>query len=247
MSTGFKPPEIEGRKAAPNETEIRAERQEVLEQVGQMDLVKPESADAVPHSRDIVQPPQEKIVEKAEAAVEDKWIDKGQAKLENAKKAISETKRRRKATGKDAAAGTPAPLLLDEIAEKLRHWDSRMDQFMKMQDDFKTFLAHQAPLQAQQIVPHTPTVLREDPGLRSNYTARPTRDDRRSIPLASPHTYSGPVEQPDHDAQHFKRKFQKAFEQVDYYNDGVRSRGATDPTQGQHYGTSQTPSNSYLF
>jgi hypothetical protein len=234
-------PIIEGVADPSREVEDRVEKQELLEQVAQMDMVRKVPTDEMREYSDIKkQESQETIIERASEINKRLITDKQRAALERARMAKAEKKRRMNAEGLDAAQGAPpANALVDErkwMEERFQAIEDRLHDLVKIR-------GHEAPLQPQHIVEHHPVTLQPPPQSAADpqtipvLPKREVPDTLEEVTLVTPQAVD--YRKDDLYArqdQAFKRKFKDVFSNLEFYTEDVNKRGKIDASMGQRPG-----------
>lgn len=242
-------PIIEGRTDEKNETEERVERQTLLQQAAEMDAPRQIPTDEMREYSDIEKPEsQEKLLETATEINKRVITDKQRATLERARKAKAEKKRRMESgnvgDNHNAAQGTPVP---DYLVDAIKSIQENQEKYFNRLEDLLKIQPYEGPLQAQeQIVSNTsrprlvtPPSTANDPQSRfllpssenpsppENSTLLQVSDSRRTVPKQESRMLQ--------ESDSFKRKFQKAFENNEYYTEEVNQRARQNPREmGQH-------------
>jgi hypothetical protein len=226
-------PIVEGRRDKPNDVEERVERQELLQQAAEMDAPRVLPTDELREYSDIEKKEsQDQILEKATEINKRVISDKQRATLERARQAKAEKKRRMESdnsgSNHNAAQGTPVP---DYLVDAIKTLQENQEKYFARMTDLLQLQAYEAPLQQQHIVktsvpqpvkpPNDPQSVQMMPKREMGELENPSLLQVRDMPRPS---------RMQDEANAFKRKFQKAFENNEYYTEEVTKRAHVNPT-----------------
>lgn len=232
-----KAPHIQGvRDKTSDDIDVKIEKETTLEQVSEMDLVKPVPVDEVTDLADIATKPLEVSNQEAAVRVKNRITEKQEAALAKARQAKKEKKALAKLEGTDAAKGTPAPDLLVELNQKMEHF-TQLLQDLKQKQDLIKYRGEASALQENHIVePHKPKMI-PDEVQEEERVLRPMHTTPETIPVNPPppitRTTEGPVVS---DAQTLTQRFKRSMESLTYQNEPMMKRARMDPVgMGNNY------------
>lgn len=233
-------PIIEGTSEPTSEPKARTERQEVLVQAKHMDMEVPQPATEVIPSRDIKEKrTEDEKLEQAEDAASDNLSTKNEANLPKAKKNTAVVKKRTKVS---TPIGNEAPSYLVDLSNKVNLFYDEFKQVHLMMQNMEKKVAHEAPLQQNQVVQPSRKRNMEVPSFTNDRVE--IRDDREKFPLDAGEwqylqQHVKRLKQQDNESdqnmrnlEQFKRRNQAAMDTVIYQNQNMEDRSRNDPTVG---------------
>lgn len=226
-----KPPQIQGiRDTEVDDMEKKAELEETMEQVAQMDMVKPVPVDEVTDLADIAAPSLQQTNAEASQRVKNRITEKQQAALAKARQAKLEKKKIEQLQGYDAAKGTPAPDLLEKLYQKMESVTEMLQDLKQKQDMYK-YRGEESSLQQNHIVEPHKAVEIPDEVQSEERVLRPVHANPKTIPLTNeaPVARSTPGPIVD-DANSLTHRLKRALSSISMQNEPMSKRIAMDPS-----------------
>lgn len=223
--SSVKPPQIQGATDKKEEdVDKKMDKEQVVAQVHEMDLITPVPVDENQFSRDLAETKEEHTekLEESHERVKRRITEKQQASLAKARAAKQEKARLAKLNGYDAAKGTPVPDLLAELKQEYEAKFAELNKKLLELQDQKKFRGEEAPLQHQHIVPQHVVKPIPDEVQQEEIAMRPVKTVPSSIPVG----HSKPPvseEQADPDFDTMKR-FKRAIELMEFMNEPAQKR-----------------------
>ena len=187
---------VEGRKGNQEQVAEKYEADEILEQASQMDMEVLRAAEVVAESRDVATAPQSEVVAQAEDIAKKYPSDRQRATLAKARAAKAEKRKARELHGHQAAQGTPAPDLINQVSALL---NSKFDNVNKQLDDLKRYLPYESPSQTNHVQDTVTVKPVELESASQIHQMQSTHADNR-VPVLLP-SQQQPIHAPVHDLE----------------------------------------------
>lgn len=247
-------PEIEGATDSTATDKAQEEKTKTLTQAAEMDLPTPQAVETTEASRDVSEKESTEVKIKQEEEVQKTATlsAKKMAQLEQARAARKQKAEIRRLEGKQAAQGSPAPDLLQEI---VKHLDDRFAPVLKRLDDFQLKFAQEEVVKSKAKetikLPSQSETYMDVPVNRkraSRYDENSDSDDSLSMNRERHRKSEKRRRQSQYldkepnsnwlskELEHYQARNQKAMETFRYQNEPMEKRASQAPEQ---QGTSQ--------
>jgi hypothetical protein len=238
-----KPPQIQGiRDKKEDDLDVKHEKETLMEQVTEMDLVKPVPVDEVTELADIATKPLEETNSEAAIRIKNRITEKQQAALAKARQAKHEKRALQRLEGTDAAKGTPAPDMLVELRSKLERFEELL-QDIKQKQDLVKFRGEESALQ-QNGMPAVQNIISPDEVQQEEKAIRPVEVPKPMPINPEPEfvrTTPAPIVR---ESEQLAARFKRSMTSMNYQNQDMIKRAKMDPSMGMRY---QNTSTSYWF